>query len=206
MAITLLLVRSSSRNNQEGTRYSKRVLILFIFILSIGSLQVRREYILSLHQVLDTHKSKTYFKGYFVSHKSSTTGNPTTNSGNSSDSFPIDNVLLMGQFNHNPTSAQLVQDWVSVWSNYFSHILVTGPFSLEMGHELEQLGIAYRSSRDDAGWVSPYETLGTVARELILANNSTIATTHNIHNGTAFPGLLKLYRKHGRMVQYEHLP
>ena len=185
--------RSSRRSNQKCTR-DKRWVILFLFVLSITTM--RREYILPRHQFLDTHKSNKHFKGYFVSHSSSTHDTtPTTTSSDSSDSFPIQNVLLMGQFNYNPTSAQSVQDWVSVWSNYFSNIIVTGPFSLEMGHELEELGIAYRRSRDDAGWVSPYQTLGKVARELILPN-STNTTNQSLHHRTAFPGIHAILYMH----------
>jgi hypothetical protein len=208
MPITLV-VRSSSRtnNHQEGTRYSRRVVILFLFVLSTELIQFRSKYSLSLYQLLlDTHRTSQYFKGFSVppSDSTTTTGTPTVttttnSSSHASEAFSVSNVLLMGQFNQNPTSVQLVQDWVSVWSHYFSHIVVTGPFSLEMGHELEALGIAYRRSRDDAGWVTPYETLGDVARELHLANSlrTNDHHHHHLHNGTLFfPGIDAILSMH----------
>jgi hypothetical protein len=139
----------------------------------------------------NTHETKiepSLPQGYSVSDGDATRHDtPITNFSVFSEAFPIKNVLLMGQFNYNPTNAQSVQDWVSVWSNYFSNIIVTGPFSLEIGKELEALGITYHCGRDDAGWASVYETLGNVARELILENSTT--TNHNILNRTAFPGI-----------------
>jgi hypothetical protein len=128
-------------------------------------------------------------QGYSVSDGISSSDTPNTNSSDVSGAFPIKNVLLMGQFNFNPTSAQLVQDWVSVWSDYFSNVMVTGPFSLEIGNELDALGIAYHRGRDDAGWASVYETLGNVARELLLGNSSS-TNNNNLHNGTiSFTGI-----------------
>ena len=91
--------------------------------------------------------------------------NPNVNAGNDIPAprlkFPIDNVLLMGQFNYNPPqdNARVIRTWVEIWSQYFTNIVVTGPFSDRVASQLRQAGIAFHIGRNDAGFVSPYENL-----------------------------------------------
>jgi hypothetical protein len=68
------------------------------------------------------------------------------------------NVLLQGQFNYD-TSPSLIEGWVRAWSQYFSNIIVVGPFSPKTQAALTRLGLSFRTGRNDRGYVSPYENL-----------------------------------------------
>ena len=171
------LISSSLRDKNRA----KRVGIFLILILALSLLRFRwtdglsfpnlfKAYTPNEHQWVKNNSSATTDDSMIssLSNIQRAVDNLTT-----SNALPIRNVLLMGQFNYNPESAQSIQDWVSVWCNYFSHIVVTGPFSLDIGNELDAMGIAYRRGRTDSGWVSPYENLANVAQEVaVLANTS----------------------------------
>ena len=161
--------------SHRGKNRAKRIGFFLGFILAVGFVRFRWTDGLTFPNLLEGYKFNEQLWGRndslvaisedsFISSLSNiqcAVDNSTT-----SEALPIKNVLLMGQFNYNPESAQSIQDWVSVWCNYFSHIVVTGPFSSEIVHELDAMGIAYGRGRTDSGWVSPYENLANVAQEV----------------------------------------
>ncbi len=72
--------------------------------------------------------------------------------------LPISNILLLGQFNYH-TPAPRVQAWISVWSKYFTHIAVAGPFSAKAYSKLQNAGVEVYKGRNDRGYVSPIQNL-----------------------------------------------
>lgn len=82
----------------------------------------------------------------------------TSPAANSNTRFPISNILLMGQFNYD-TSVDQIQEWVSIWSTYFTYIEVAGPFSNSTISDLTAANISYRLGANDRGYFSPLENL-----------------------------------------------
>ena len=78
---------------------------------------------------------------------------------------PLANIVLLGQFNYD-TTFDVVEKWRNIWSKYFTTIIVAGPFSSKTEKRLKAAGIPYHIGRDDEGYVSPYENLVDIMRQL----------------------------------------
>jgi len=83
----------------------------------------------------------------------------------------IDNVVLMGQFNFNAKSEEVIF-WAQQWRRWFNRIVVRGPFEVDVTQELEKNAVSVHGSREDRGFVSPYENLMLTLRQY--SNHSDI--------------------------------
>lgn len=114
----------------------------------------------------------------------------------------VDNVLLQGQFNH-VTSLEWLLAWYEVWSQYFSNILLVGPFPKTTHVQLRQRGISSRPAKLDpeVGAVAPYENLRNTLLEY--QNHTFLQGIITIHDDALINVSQLLHYNHHHKNQHQ---